>query len=99
MQRFGVARRVDVTTFSFTAAASLVTVTDRITTVHARLVRLAQVGLPMALLPLPIPMPMQPMKHTMQWHKYRTQNPRRVRRPGLLHGAVGVMDARQAPAN
>ena len=99
MQRFGVAHRVDVTTFSFTAAASLVVGTDRFENVHARLVRLAQVGLPMALLPIPIPMPMQPVQQAMQWHKYRTQHPRRVWRPGLLHGAVGVMEARQAPAN
>ena len=86
-------RRIEVTTYSFAAAPYLVVGTDRIATVHARLARLAQKSLPLTVLPTPMPLP--PMKQSMQWHKYRTQDPGLVWLRGLLHEAVAKMDAEQ----
>jgi DNA-binding transcriptional LysR family regulator len=96
MQRFGVARRVDVTTFSFVAAPGLVVGTDRIATVHSRLARQTALGLPIVLRPLPLPMP--PMQQAMQWHKYRSTDPGLLWLRGLMLAAVARMDAGGADA-
>ena len=91
MQRYGISRRVDVTSFSFAAAPQLVVGTDRIATVHARLARHAQRFLPLELLAPPVPVPA--MEQAMQWHKYRTLDPGLVWLRGLMHEAVRRMDA------
>jgi DNA-binding transcriptional LysR family regulator len=96
MQRFGMARRVDVTTFSFVSAPALVVGTDRIATVHGRLARQAALGLPIVLRPLPLPMP--PMAQAMQWHKYRSTDPGLRWLRGLMLAAVARMDAVAAPS-
>jgi LysR family nod box-dependent transcriptional activator len=96
MQRFGVARRVEVTTFSFVAAPALVVGTDRIATVHGRLARQAAQGLPIVLRPLPLPMP--PMEQAMQWHKYRSTDPGLLWLRGLMLAAVVRMDAVAVPS-
>ena len=90
MQRFGVERRIDVTTFSFASVAALVVGTDRIATVHRRLALLAAKSNAIELLPPPMPMP--PMTQAMQWHKYRTQDPGLVWLRRLMHDAVRRMD-------
>ena len=92
-QRYGIAQRMEVTTFSFVATPYLVVGTDRIATVHARLARLAQKSLPLTV--LATPMPPSPIEMAMQWHKYRTQDPGLVWLRGLLHEAVVQMDAEQ----
>lgn len=94
-RRYPGVRRIEVTTYSFTAAPYLVLGTDRIATMHARLARLARKSLPLRLLPAPLPSPA--MKQTMQWHKYRTQDPGLVWLRGLLHQAVARMDAELEP--
>jgi DNA-binding transcriptional LysR family regulator len=91
MQRFGLARRIDVTTFSFASAPALVVGTDRVATVHRRLARQLAQSLPIVLLPLPVPM--QPMEQAMQWHKYRSTDPGLSWLRGLLLAAVDRMDA------
>lgn len=90
MQESGVKRRVEVTSFSFLTVPYLVVGTERVATVHRRLARQVRRGLPLTLLPLP--MPMASMTQTMQWHKYRTQDPGLVWLRGLLHRAVQRMD-------
>ncbi len=96
MQRHGIARRIEVTTFSFAAAPNLVIGTDRIATVHTRLAQRAQQFLPIKLLMPPMPMPK--MEQTMQWHKYRTKDPGLVWLRRLLHEAAEQMDAEQTSA-
>ena len=96
MQRFGLQRRVDVSTFSFVGAPALVVGTDRIATVHARLARQAAIGLPIVLLPLPLPMPA--MEQAMQWHKYRSTDPGLLWLRGLMRAAVDRMDAADTTA-
>lgn len=90
MQRYGTSRRVEITSFSFATAPSLVVGTERIATVHTRLGRLAAQYLPLRLLELPVPMPR--MQQAIQWHKYRTQDPGLMWLRGLLHAAAALMD-------
>ncbi|HEU0201717.1 MAG TPA: LysR family transcriptional regulator [Burkholderiaceae bacterium] len=90
-QRYGLSRRVEVTTYSFAAVPYLVVGTDRIATVHARLARQAEKLLPLKVLPPPIPMPR--MEQAMQWHKYRTQDPGLLWLRALMKEAAVVMDA------
>ncbi|MFA9218978.1 MAG: LysR family transcriptional regulator, partial [Sphingomonadaceae bacterium] len=73
MQETGIARRVEVNSYSFLAAPYLVVGTERIATVHQRLARQVQRGLPLRIFPLPVPM--AAMTQSIQWHKYRTQDP------------------------
>jgi len=91
MQRYGVSRRVEVTSFSFATAPSLIVGTQRIATVHTRLARLAASQLPLILLPPPMPMPS--MVQAIQWHKYRTQDPGLLWLRQLLRAAALEMDA------
>lgn len=95
-RRYPTVRHIEVTTYSFAAVPYLVVGTDRIATMHARLARLARKTLPLRVLPTPMPSP--EMKQTMQWHKYRTQDPGLVWLRGLLHKAVARMDAELEPA-
>lgn len=90
MQRYGVSRRVEVSSFSFTSLPALVIGTERIATVHARLARQACKSLPLQLSPMPLPMPR--MEQSMQWHKYRTQDPGLVWLRKLLREAASAMD-------
>jgi LysR family nod box-dependent transcriptional activator len=91
MQRYGVARRVDVTTYSFAALPALVVGTDRVATVHERLLKNFGAGLPLVQHPLPMPMP--PMEQGLQWHKYRSKDPGLTWLRALMHQAVQRMDA------
>lgn len=91
VQGTGVARRVEVTSFSFLAAPYLVVGTERIATVHQRLARTVSGGPPIVILPLPLPM--KQMTQAMQWHKYRTQDPGLLWLRALMHQAVRRMDA------
>ncbi len=91
MQGQGITRRVEVTTFSFVGALSLVVGTDRIATVHGRLAAYGKRFLPVKVLKPPIDLPL--MTQAMQWHKYRTNDPGLVWLRGLMLRAVDEMDA------
>jgi DNA-binding transcriptional LysR family regulator len=73
MQRYGVSRRVEVTTYNFSATPLLVVNTERVATVHKRLATLAARSAPLAMLEPPVPMPA--MEQAMQWPRYRSQDP------------------------
>ena len=90
MQRQGMTRRVEVSTFSFAGALPLVVGTDRIATVHRRLAKFGQRFLPITLLDPPMALP--PMQQALQWHKYRTDDPGLIWLRGLLHAAVVELD-------
>ncbi len=92
MERFGMTRRVEVTTFSFASAPHLVVGTERIATVHGRMGLLARKSLPLKLFPPPVPMPK--MEQVVQWHKYRTQDPGLIWLREVLRRAVLRMDAK-----
>ena len=96
LERSGMERRIEVTTFSFIAAPFLVLGTDRIATIQRRLGRMAQQFLPLAILEAPVVLPR--MAQSVQWHKYRSRDPGLVWLRGLLHQAVEEMDAPPQPA-
>jgi DNA-binding transcriptional LysR family regulator len=85
-RRQDVARRHDVTTYSFTTLAPLVVGTDRIATVHGRLARQAEQTLPIRIVELPFKLPK--MKQVAQWHKYRSQDAGLIWLRGLLREAA-----------
>ena len=73
MQRHGIVRDIDVTTYSFASLPHLVAGTQRIATVHAELGRNAAKSLPIKVLRLPFDIPK--MRQSAQWHTYRTSDP------------------------
>lgn len=94
VRRYGITRRVAVTTYSFMAMPALVEGTACVATVHARLARLFVGRWP--LVTRPMPLPMENMRQSVQWHKYRTQDPGLRWLRGLLGQAVQRMDASPA---
>jgi DNA-binding transcriptional LysR family regulator len=73
LKQHGATRTVQVITPSLVAPCRLVVGTDRIATVQRRLAYDAVKALPLRVLPAPFEAPR--MVQTMQWHKYRTQDP------------------------
>lgn len=90
MQRHGISRRVEVTTYNFSSVPTLLLDTERIATVHRRLALYAQKFMPLSLLEPPMAMPV--MEQSIQWHKYRTQDPGLIWLRQLMHRAVARMD-------
>lgn len=90
MKRYGLSRRVAVTTYSFASAPQLVVGTELVATVHSRLARQAAMSLPIVLREPPLAMP--EMNQTMQWHKYRTNDPGIAWLRKICHDAVRAMD-------
>lgn len=90
MQQNGVVRRIEVSTFSFVGALSLVVGTNRIATVHRRLAAYGSQFLPLKVLEPPFELPT--MNQVVQWHQYRTTDPGLVWLRGLLQRAVQTMD-------
>ncbi len=91
MQRLGLIRRIETTTYSFLAPAYLLVGTDRLATMHSRLAHQAARSLPITIRPLPVPVPV--MEQTAQWHQHRTSDPGLRWLRGLLSEAVAAMDA------
>lgn len=89
VQRYGLSRRIELTTYSFAALPHLVVGTELVATMHTRLARLLAPALPVTLLPMPIPMP--PLEQAMQWHKYRSTDPGLSWLRGLLQEASRAM--------
>ncbi|MBK8107656.1 MAG: LysR family transcriptional regulator [Betaproteobacteria bacterium] len=94
VKRYGVTRRVAVTSYGFSALPAMVVGTEFIATVHARLAHALQPALPIELRQPPLPI--TAMEQGLQWHKYRTQDPGLVWLRGLLRRAVARMDATPA---
>ncbi|MBP6900134.1 MAG: LysR family transcriptional regulator [Burkholderiaceae bacterium] len=90
VKRYGVTRRVAVTSYGFSALPAMVVGTELIATVHSRLARLLQPAWPIALRTPPLPI--TAMEQGVQWHKYRTQDPGLLWLRGLLRRAVARMD-------
>lgn len=87
--KLGVKRRIDVQTFSFSTIPHLLTGTDRIATVHKRLVDLMSHQAELVTHPLPIPIP--PLRQMMQWHAYREHDPGIIWLRGLMLQAASEL--------
>jgi DNA-binding transcriptional LysR family regulator len=90
MQRLGIVRRVEASTYSFVSPPHLLVGTDRIATLHRRLAEQASRSLPVVLRDVPVAVPT--MEQVMQWHKHRTSDPGLAWLRGLLKAAVAAMD-------
>lgn len=90
MQRLGIVRRVEASTYSFLSPAYLLAGTDRIATMHRRLAEAASRSLPIVLRDVPVAVPT--MEQSVQWHKHRTSDPGLTWLRGLLKEAVAEMD-------
>jgi LysR family nod box-dependent transcriptional activator len=73
LKRYGVTRRVAVSTYSFVTLPAMLVGTDRVATVHARVARRFVNLWPLEI--RPTPMPFDRMEQSMQWHKFRTNDP------------------------
>lgn len=89
VQRYGMSRRIELTTYSFAALPLLVVGTEMVATVHARLARRLAPALPVKVLPMPLPMPL--LEQALQWHKYRSLDPGLLWLRGLLQQAARLM--------
>ncbi len=69
----GVKRRIDVESFSFSTLTHLITGTNRIATVHARLAHLMKDRAELVCYPVPVALP--PLRQMQQWHAYRETDP------------------------
>ena len=91
VKRYGVTRRVAVTTYIFAALPAFVVGTDFVATVHARLARVMAPAWPIQILAPPLPI--STMEQGIQWHKYRTQDPGLIWLRSFLKQAVDRMNA------
>lgn len=97
VRRYGITRRVAVSTFSFVSLPALVAGTEHVATVHQRLAQLFVGRWPLVLRQPPLPI--EPMQQSVQWHKYRTQDPGLHWLRSQLRQAVQRMDASPMPAS
>ena len=97
VQRYGLSRRVEVTSYSFTSTPGLVVGTERIATIHSRLAIQAAQNLPVVVRDVPLVMP--EMIQVMQWHRYRTRDPGIEWLRRIFHEAVHDLDSTKRVGN
>jgi DNA-binding transcriptional LysR family regulator len=73
LERAGLTRNVELSTFSFSALPHLLANTARIATVHRHLAETAIRSMDLAMHPLPFEAPR--LRQMMQWHSYRDHDP------------------------
>ncbi len=91
VKRYGVTRRVGVTSYGFASLPALVVGTELVATVHTRLARTLASSLPIAMREPPLAI--AAMEQGMQWHKYRSRDPGLVWLRTLMRQAARRMDA------
>ena len=90
LKRYGVTRRMAVSTYSFVTLPAMVVGTEYVATVHARIARRMLQAFPLVI--RPTPMPFDRMEQSVQWHKFRTNDPGLVWLRGLLAQASQRID-------
>lgn len=90
VQRYGISRQVQVTSYSFATIPAMLVGTQMIATIQARLARQIAQLYPLKCVPLPVELPR--LVQTMQWHKHRSQDPGLAWLRSLLKQAVLRMD-------
>jgi LysR family transcriptional regulator, nod-box dependent transcriptional activator len=90
LKRYGVTRRVAVSTYSFVTLPAMLVGTEYIATVHARVARRLVQAFPLEI--RPTPMPFDRMEQAVQWHKFRTNDPGLVWLRGMLAEAAKHID-------
>lgn len=82
LKRYGISRRIAVSTYSFVTLPSLVVGTEYVATVHTRIARRLAGAWPLQVRPAPVPF--DRMEESMQWHKLHTNDPGLAWLRGLL---------------
>jgi DNA-binding transcriptional LysR family regulator len=90
LKRYGVTRRVAVSTYSFVTLPAMVAGTEYVATVHARLAKRMVRTFPLEIRPTPVPF--ERMEQSVQWHKFRTNDPGLVWLRGMLAQAAPHID-------
>jgi LysR family transcriptional regulator, nod-box dependent transcriptional activator len=90
LKRYGLTRRVAVSTYSFVTLPVMLIGTEMVATVHARVAARLAKAWPLEI--RPTPMPFDRMEQSVQWHKFRTTDPGLVWLRGMLAEAVRRMD-------
>jgi LysR family nod box-dependent transcriptional activator len=90
LKRYGVTRRVAVSTYSFVTLPAMLVGTEYVATVHARVARRLLNAFPLEIRPTPIPF--DRMEQSVQWHKFRTNDPGLVWLRGMLAEAAKRID-------
>ena len=89
MERRGIARRIETTSYSFTSLPYLVVGTDRIATVHGLIARQAERHLPIEIHPLPFEW--TKLDEVLQWHSHRSRDAGLVWLRGVFQRAAEEM--------
>lgn len=90
VNEFDIQRRIIVTTFSLSTVGALVSGTEHVATVHARLAEKMANVWPLEIRPLPFTVP--PLTQCIQWHDYRSKDPGLVWLRKLIAQAAERMD-------
>lgn len=90
LKRYGVTRKVMVTTYSFVTLPPMVVGTERVATVHQRVAHRMVKAWPLEIRPAPVPF--DRMEESMQWHKFRSKDPGLVWLRGLMKQAALKID-------
>jgi len=91
IQRLGIARRVDIRTFTFMSPAHLLPGTNRIATIHRRLAQQVLKSQPVVMREVPFELPI--MEQAIQWHTHRTTDPGIAWLRELLRQSAAAMDS------
>ncbi|NDY91846.1 LysR family transcriptional regulator [Ideonella livida] len=91
IRQAGIQRRYGVLTHAFGPLPAMVVGTDAIATVHARMAHALQGAWPLVVKPVPVDLPAMPQ--SLQWHRYRSQDPGLMWLRDLFRAAVRRMDA------
>jgi LysR family transcriptional regulator, nod-box dependent transcriptional activator len=91
LERRGIERRIETTSYSFTSLPYLVVGTNRIATVHGLIAKQAQRHLPIECHPLPFPWTR--LDEVLQWHGHRSRDPGLVWLRGIFEDAAATMMA------
>jgi LysR family transcriptional regulator, nod-box dependent transcriptional activator len=90
LRRYGISRRIAVSTYSFVTLPAMLVGTEYVATVHSRVARCLVNAFPLEI--RPTPMPFDRMEQAVQWHKFRTNDPGLVWLRGMLAQAAKHMD-------
>lgn len=96
LQRLGIERRAAVQTFDFLSIPAMVQGTQRIATVHHRVVQVAMRRAAMTLQQLTPPMPIPPVRIAMQWHAHRDGDPGLVWLRAMVRQAASALAEQDA---
>lgn len=90
LKRYGISRRIAVSTYSFVTLPSLVVGTECVATVHTRIARRLAGAWPLEVRTAPVPF--DRMEESMQWHKLHANDPGLAWLRGLLLDAAQHID-------